>query len=371
MGTLWPHSNLIEWDANGDRAEGALARFYDAGTSTPRVVYQDAALDTPHTQPVEADGNGRWPEVFLQFGTFKETITTAGGTQLWTTDNIPNPEPFDESFELDTTAIYNTGDYIFAGANTSRSGAVRCNGKTIGNAASGATERANADTSALFTYLWNNYANGQLAVSTGRGASAAADYAANKTIALPNHQSAGLIGFDDMGNTAAGLAASAPVVNGSAILAGSILGANTHVLTEAQLASHTHTGTTATEGAHTHTGTTASDGQHTHTGVTNSDGGHTHTISGGTVGGTGNITGVLLSGGGATVLPTGAVNIQTVADGVHTHAFTTNASSTHTHTFTSAAGSAHSHTFTSAATGSSTAHNNLGRITPVTILMKL
>lgn len=56
---------------------------------------------------------------------------------------------------------------------------------TIGNAASGGTTRAHADTEALFTLLWNNTADAQCAVSTGRGATAAADFAANKTIALP------------------------------------------------------------------------------------------------------------------------------------------------------------------------------------------
>lgn len=56
---------------------------------------------------------------------------------------------------------------------------------TIGDGSSGASIRANADTSALFLLLWNGYANTICAVSSGRGISAAADYAAHKTIALP------------------------------------------------------------------------------------------------------------------------------------------------------------------------------------------
>jgi hypothetical protein len=59
-----------------------------------------------------------------------------------------------------------------------------------------------ADTSALFLYLWGADAN--LAVSGGRGGSAAADYAANKTIALPDWRGRALAGLDDMGNSAAG-----------------------------------------------------------------------------------------------------------------------------------------------------------------------
>ena len=56
---------------------------------------------------------------------------------------------------------------------------------TIGNAASGATARANSDTSALFALMWTNCIDANCPVSSGRGASAAADFAANKTIALP------------------------------------------------------------------------------------------------------------------------------------------------------------------------------------------
>jgi hypothetical protein len=80
-------------------------------------------------------------------------------------------------------------------------GFVRCNGRTIGSAVSGATERSNADTSALFSYLWGADAN--LAVSGGRGASAAADFAANKTLTLPDCRGRTIAGLADMGNSAA------------------------------------------------------------------------------------------------------------------------------------------------------------------------
>lgn len=62
-------------------------------------------------------------------------------------------------------------------------------GKTIGNASSGASARANADTEALFTKLWAfPAASVPIYTSAGsastRGASAAADFAAGKRIAL-------------------------------------------------------------------------------------------------------------------------------------------------------------------------------------------
>lgn len=66
------------------------------------------------------------------------------------------------------------------------------NGATIGNGSSGGTARANADTEDLFTHLWDSLNNTALPIqdSSGagstRGASAAADFAANKRLPLPN-----------------------------------------------------------------------------------------------------------------------------------------------------------------------------------------
>lgn len=71
---------------------------------------------------------------------------------------------------------------------TPPTGWLKANGGTVGNAASGAT-RANADTAALFAALWDV---GSLAILTSagsgstRGASAAADFAANKRMTLPD-----------------------------------------------------------------------------------------------------------------------------------------------------------------------------------------
>lgn len=85
---------------------------------------------------------------------------------------------------------------------TSKSGWVLGWG-TIGSAASAATNRANADTEDLYTVLWNNLGNTQAPVSGGRGASAAADFAANKTLGLPDLRGRVIAGKDDMGGTSA------------------------------------------------------------------------------------------------------------------------------------------------------------------------
>jgi hypothetical protein len=75
-------------------------------------------------------------------------------------------------------------------------------GKTIGGAASGATGRANADTQDLFTLLWTEFTNTELVIQTNagfastRGASAAADFAANKRMPLFDSRTRFLRGSD-------------------------------------------------------------------------------------------------------------------------------------------------------------------------------
>ena len=65
-----------------------------------------------------------------------------------------------------------------------QSGWVLLDDGTIGSSSSGASNRANADTEDLYTQIWNGVSDTYAPVSSGRGASAAADFAANKTIQL-------------------------------------------------------------------------------------------------------------------------------------------------------------------------------------------
>ena len=131
-----------------------------------------------------------------------------------------------------------TMDFV---GSTAPTGWVLLSGRTIGSASSGATERASADTEALFTLLWNSMGNSEAAVSGGRGASAAADFAANKTIALPDARGRVIAGKDNMGGTAA-----TRLDSGGAGIAATTLGAaggsQTVTLTSAQsgLPEHTH-----------------------------------------------------------------------------------------------------------------------------------
>lgn len=152
-------------------------------------------------------------------------------------------------------ATVQTGSVFDYLGSTAPSGYVLLDGKTIGDGSSGGTERANADTVDLFTLLWNSMSDTEAPVSSGRGASAAADFAAHKTITLPDARGRTTAGKDNMGGSAANrLTAAGSGITGTTL--GTAGGTETHTLTAAQLASHSHdenTGVYAGGG----TGTTA------------------------------------------------------------------------------------------------------------------
>ncbi len=95
-----------------------------------------------------------------------------------------------------------TGEITYRVVAVTPSGWVVANGATIGDAASGATNRANADTADLFALLWNGYANADLAIQDAagapsvRGVSAAADFAAHKRMPLLDLRGVALRGID-------------------------------------------------------------------------------------------------------------------------------------------------------------------------------
>lgn len=134
-------------------------------------------------------------------------------------------------------SFFTTGDTKTTLKTVADSGWIMMNDATIGDASSAASNRANADTQALFTLLWNNFNNTNCPVSGGRGISAAADYAAHKTIALP----------PTMGRAIA-IAGQGSALSARAM--GDHPGEETHVLTAAEGPVHNHA---ITDPGHQHT----------------------------------------------------------------------------------------------------------------------
>jgi microcystin-dependent protein len=248
-GTLPGFSLSQQMGKDGKPLAGCILKFYQAGTvATPQTAYQDSGLTIPIAGGTQTtcDTYGRIGQFFLADGSIKIVLTDKNGVTQVTADGllvVGASSGGGGGSPVDPTTILATGDMKVSYGTGILSGFVRANGRTIGSATSGATERANADTSALFLYLWGADAN--LAVSGGRGGSAASDYAANKTIALPDWRGRALAGLDDMGNSAAGRL-TASYFGTAATALGAAGGAESRTLTLAQIPTGiTSTGTAA------------------------------------------------------------------------------------------------------------------------------
>jgi microcystin-dependent protein len=237
-GTLPGFSLSQQMGKDGKPLAGCTLKFYQAGTvATPQTAYQDSGLTIPVVggSQMTCDTYGRIGQFFLADGSIKILLTDSNGVTQVTADGllvIGASSGGGGGSPVDPTTILATGDLKVSYGTGVLSGFVRANGRTIGSSTSGGTERANADTQALFLYLWGADAN--LAVSGGRGASAAADWAANKTITLPDWRGRALAGLDDMGNSAAGRL-TATYFGVAATVLGAAGGTESRTLTVAQL----------------------------------------------------------------------------------------------------------------------------------------
>lgn len=166
------------------------------------------ADEYPNSEPVSADypggsfkddstgatGDGTpyqkaWPNDI--YGFLQALIATAGVVPSGT----PDTAVASQYLEAMEAIMWQPGDYkLRSGSQVGRRW-LECNGYSIGNAASNATARANADTYALFAVLWAEAAytiRTSGGVITARGGSAAADFAANKQMSLPEWRGEGL-----------------------------------------------------------------------------------------------------------------------------------------------------------------------------------
>ncbi len=87
-GTVMPIPRQQFFDANGNPLAGGKLYTYQCGTTTPLTVYQDAALVTPHANPITLDNAGR-TTVYLSTSTcHKFRMDNASSVTLWTVDNV-------------------------------------------------------------------------------------------------------------------------------------------------------------------------------------------------------------------------------------------------------------------------------------------
>lgn len=342
------------YDENEQIASGAKAYFFEANTNTPLTVYTDQGLTTPHTFPVIANSRGVLPVIYLPYVDYRVLIRSAADITIYDAPYVPNQAPpaSGGGITVTSTQIFRTGFAMWLPATGPLDGFVRMNGRTIGNTSSGATEYAGASAQSLFTWLWTNQSNSYAPVSTGRGASAADDWVANKTIVVPSMQGRIPVGADDMGGTAANViqvSTTANVTNAvntitvssasglargmTVILAGVASGtitaiSGTTVTLSASYAGSTATGVTlrasffgdaqaagAPGGSQTITQTTAELAQHNHT---INDPGHSHLYKVGGLTGTDAASGTTAIGTPSTLPATTGITINNAGQALPT-----------------------------------------------------
>lgn len=95
VGSQYFTASTFEVDKNGVPMAAAQLFFYTAGTSTPQNTYADATLTTANTNPVIADANGRFGQIWLiPSAAYKVALYTAvtpdnpTGTLIWSEDGI-------------------------------------------------------------------------------------------------------------------------------------------------------------------------------------------------------------------------------------------------------------------------------------------
>jgi hypothetical protein len=86
-------------DNSGISVPGAKLYFYVSGTSTLQNTYSDDALTIANANPVIADGEGRFGDIFLLPADYKVVLKDADDVTLWSRD------PYDGTLGFDTSGL--------------------------------------------------------------------------------------------------------------------------------------------------------------------------------------------------------------------------------------------------------------------------
>lgn len=254
MAGLFPGvCNTQSVDVNGIPLRNSVLTVYQGGTLTLANCFQDIGLAIPAQNPMTADFTGRLPVFYVADGVYRVRLVDEFGVEVFDLAQVASIGASSSGgggSAVDPTTIFQTGDPIWLPINNTRTGWVRMNGRTIGSATSGASERANADCQPLYLYLWATFTDALCPVSGGRGVSAAADWAANKPIGLLDMRGSAPFGLDTMGNAAAGVLTQANL-GADPTVAATAIGEQSHLLATSELPTVTPAGTIAVA-AHAH-----------------------------------------------------------------------------------------------------------------------
>jgi hypothetical protein len=116
---------------------------YDAGTSTPRLTWSDAAESTPNANPIILDANGQ-AQIFYR-GNYRLELrqpVALGGAVIWSVDNFNIPDP-------------NASSSIQFAAGSAASPSVRFTGATTSGLYSPAANEVAMSISGVQAVLWS------------------------------------------------------------------------------------------------------------------------------------------------------------------------------------------------------------------------
>ena len=119
MADLWRAAGNQFFDSSGNPLNGGKFRFYDAGTTNARTVYQDDDALTAWTQPITLDSAGRLTaSIYIPTGDFKENLTDSSDVSIYTEDNIPGAITIPDSdyARPQTPVISKAANYTVAAA---------------------------------------------------------------------------------------------------------------------------------------------------------------------------------------------------------------------------------------------------------------
>lgn len=94
-------------DGTGAPYVAAKAYFYVTGTTTPLATYSDAGLTAVNANPVVADANGRFGDIYLQSARYKVVLATSADVAVDTLD------PVDGTLQLVQSATAPANPYPF------------------------------------------------------------------------------------------------------------------------------------------------------------------------------------------------------------------------------------------------------------------
>lgn len=99
-------------DANANPLPGATWTFYATGTTTLQAVYTDAALTTPHTNPVVADAGGKFAPIYFDSAlSYRGVMRSAAGVTVYDIDPINEgilAQIYDKLYQIRAVTDYAT-----------------------------------------------------------------------------------------------------------------------------------------------------------------------------------------------------------------------------------------------------------------------